>query len=129
MTEQIKVVAILEDDPLVLRAVERMVLFHGYCARPFFSAEEFLQAVATLQVDCLVTDIHLGDYCGIDLVHLMLSALDVEIPVIFMTGSNDELLRKQAAEVGCVAYLQKPFQAELLIAAIERATGRKIDPA
>ena len=43
------------------------------------------------------------------------------VPVIFMTGSACEVIRKQAHEAGCVGFLCKPFQASLLMDAIGKA--------
>jgi FixJ family two-component response regulator len=52
-----------------------------------------------------------------------LAASGFNFPVIFMTGSDDERIRTQAMDFGCVAFLRKPFAACQLFAAIKRATG------
>ena len=44
-------------------------------------------------------------------------------PILFMTGSDDEQFRRDAMDLGCVAYLLKPFRAEQLRSAIAKATG------
>ena len=48
--------------------------------------------------------------------------------MIFTTGRGDEATRKAAFEVGCVAYLRKPFSSNLLIDAIEQIVGRIMRP-
>ena len=46
-----------------------------------------------------------------------------KFPIIFMTGLNDEVIRRQAADVGGIAFLLKPFPAKLLMDAIKFAIG------
>jgi CheY-like chemotaxis protein len=54
---------------------------------------------------------------GIDLKRRLTSS-GSDMPVIFMTAIDNETTRQEAFEVGCVAYLRKPFLAKLLIDAI-----------
>jgi FixJ family two-component response regulator len=49
------------------------------------------------------------------------------VPVIFITGSQDELHRRQAMELGCAAFLLKPFSAEQLIETVRKAIGSKLN--
>jgi len=81
------------------------------------------------QAACLVVDIQLGDISGVEMVR-RLSATGFTFPIIFITfitGSQDELHRRQAMDVGCVAFLLKPFPADSLIEAIRRAISLKLD--
>jgi FixJ family two-component response regulator len=57
---------------------------------------------------------------GIDLRH-RLTESGSQLPIIFMTPVDDEATHREAADAGCVAYLRKPFPAEMLIGAILRA--------
>jgi FixJ family two-component response regulator len=90
----------------------------------FASAEEFLGAAATSEAACLVVDIQLGGISGVELGR-QLSASGFTFPIIFMTGSRDELHRRQAMELGCAAFLLKPFSADRLIEAVAKAIGSK----
>jgi FixJ family two-component response regulator len=56
-----------------------------------------------------------------------LCAQGFALPVIFITGSHDELHRRQAMELGCAAFLLKPFSAERLIEAVRKAIGSKLN--
>jgi len=121
-----KVIVVIDDDLDILHSLELVLSLCGYHTKLFASAEEFLCAAPTLEAACLVVDIQLGDISGLDLVHA-LYAQGCELPVIFITGSQDELHRRQAIEIGCTAFLLKPFSAERLIEAVKKAIGSKLN--
>ena len=114
-----KVITVIDDDPAMLKAVERLLGAKGFDVETFDSAETFLAAVST-KADCLVVDIHLGGMSGIEL-RRRLIASGSGLPIIFITALDDETTRKEAMEVGCVAFLRKPFLAESLVGAIDKA--------
>ena|SRR5690242_2022299 len=114
------VIAIVDDDAGVLRALGRLLSGCGYRTELFASAEEFLSAEAKSKVLCLVSDIELGNVSGLEMAR-QLSAEGFNLPVIFISGSRSEEYRKQVTDLGCVAYFQKPVASDLLIAAIEKA--------
>ena len=104
----------------VLAAIERLLASLGYKTEAYASATEFIDAVMTSEAACVVSDVHLGDTTGVEMAR-HLSALGFTLPTIFMTASQDPALRKQAMDLGCIAYLQKPFPQAELIDAIEKA--------
>jgi len=118
MREQ--VVAIIDDDPGVLRSIERLLKAHKYQTAIFTSAEAFLDDTAASAATCLILDIHLGGMSGIDLRH-RLTASGSRLPVIFISAVDDETVHDEAVATGCVAYLHKPFLADVLIGAINKA--------
>jgi FixJ family two-component response regulator len=121
MPHRRKVVAVVDDEPTMLKAIERLLNAHGFVTRSFASAEAFLDGDAQTEACCLVLDIHLGGMSGIDL-RQRLAEAGFPLPVIFMTAVDDEATRRQAMDAGCVAYLRKPFPAKTLIGAIGKAT-------
>jgi FixJ family two-component response regulator len=116
------IVAIIDDDPGIRKAAARVLSAFGYVTYTFHSAEAFLRVAATSKARCLVIDIQLGDVSGVELARELAEA-GFKFPVIFMTAVDDENIRSQADKLGCVAYLRKPFGADLLIEAIVKATG------
>jgi len=118
--KRITMVAVVDDDPSMLKAAADLLDAHGFSASLFTSAEEFLDSGEAEHVDCLLLDIHLGGLSGIEL-RQRLSASDPTLPVIFMTATDDDTVRQQALGVGCVAWLRKPFQARQLLDALDRA--------
>jgi len=117
-----KLVAVVDDDPSMLKGVERLLTAHGFDTEVFASAEAFLERIAKPEPTCLVLDIHLGGMSGIEL-RRRLAASGSRVPVIFMTAFDDEMTHKGATDAGCIALLQKPFPAHLLIGAIDKAAG------
>ena len=113
-------VAVVDDDSSMRTGLERLLQAHGFATEVFSSAEAFLGAGST--ADCLLLDIHLGGMGGFEL-RRRLSGSGSPLPVIFMTAFDDDETRGEAAKVGCVAYLRKPFVGQLLIDAITDATG------
>jgi FixJ family two-component response regulator len=110
-------IAVIEDDPSMLRGLNRLLSAHGFRVQRFTSAESFLDNIATCEAKCIVVDIHLGGISGIDLQRLLTSS-GRHLPVIFMSAIDSEATRQDAFDAGCVAYLKKPFLAKLLIEAI-----------
>ena len=115
-----QVVAVVDDDPGMLKSIERLLKAYKYQTAIFTSAEEFLDDTAAGAATCLVLDIHLGGMSGIDL-RRRLTASGSGLPVIFISAVDDESVHEEALAAGCVAYLRKPFLAHLLIGAINKA--------
>ena len=122
MTIRRKVVAIIDDDLSIRDGVARLVAALGYRTEVYSSGEEFIDAAIKSEASCLLDDIQLGDLSGAELAR-HLSAMGLTFPVVFMTGSRDEIVRKQAIEFGCIAYLLKPFHTDQLVNAITEAIG------
>ena len=115
-----QVVAVVDDDPGMLRSIERLLKAHKFQTESFASAEAFLDGSAADAATCLVLDIHLGGMSGIEL-RRRLAASGSGLPVIFISAIDDEAVRQEAVAAGCVAYLRKPFLAQVLIGAITKA--------
>lgn len=120
LAEVHKVVAVVDDHPSVLSALKRLLNASGFVTEVFNSAEEFLENGVAGEMGCLVLDIHLGGMSGIEL-RRRLTEIGENVPVIFMTAMNDEVVRREAIEAGCVALLGKPFAADVLIDAVHKA--------
>jgi FixJ family two-component response regulator len=118
-----QVVAIVDDDPSMLRATKDLLDAQGFLTAVFPSAEEFLASELAREAAFLLLDIHLTGMSGIEL-QRQLKASRPDVPVIFMTALDDDFIRRQVAETGCVACLRKPFPAHQLFEAIEKAHAR-----
>ena len=116
------VIAIVDDDASIRRALEALLTAWSYRVELYDSAEAFIRAAKSSSASCLLVDIQLGDISGVELGR-HLSASGSIFPIIFMTGSPDELTRRQATDLGCAAYLLKPLKAEELNGAINIAIG------
>jgi FixJ family two-component response regulator len=116
-------IAIVEDDPSMCTALERLLRAAGFQVVAFPSAEEFLGRSGQEQFSCLVLDIHLGGMSGFDL-QAHMAASGAAVPVIFITAHDDVATREKAQKAGAVAYLRKPFDRADLLRAIHGALGR-----
>ena len=117
------VVAIVDDNVYVLRGLGRILSSYGYSVHTFTSAERYLESAGAGRASCVVIDLELrGGMSGLDLGRAISSSGNA-IPVIFMTGAPYTGIRKQALDIGCAAFLEKPFPSELLITAIQRAAA------
>ena len=117
------ITAIVDDDPSVRRALQRVVEVAGYTVYTFASAHEFLDSLSRCHVACLVLDIYLGGMSGFDLLK-RLRADGVRIPVILITAHDDASTRERMEKSGVAGHLLKPFEGPALLDAIGRAIGR-----
>ncbi len=114
-------IAIVDDEPSVLRALKRVVEAHGYSAHVYCSGREFLDDCSD-EIGCVVLDINMNSMSGIE-TKRCLSSMRPALPVIFMTGQDSPAVRQDVAQVGCACYLRKPFAGKALINAIKQALG------
>lgn len=112
--------AVLDDDQSVLRAAVNLLGACGFATVAFSSAEDFLNRNDRSEIDCLLLDIHLDGASGIELRRQLKSAGST-LPVIFMTALDDDAIRNEAVDAGCIAFLRKPISARDLMAALEAA--------
>jgi FixJ family two-component response regulator len=115
------VVYVLDDDPDMLTGLGRLLKVYGFHPKLFPSAEALFASTDNVdEVLCLLLDVHLNDVSGIDVKRRLMRS-DARLPVIFITGKDNDATRRLVEEVGCVAYLAKPFSAKSLVEAIALA--------
>ena len=113
---------VVDDDPSILKGVERLLRRHDYEPILFSSANAFVNHTAFEKAVCVILDINLGDGSGIELRH-RLKAAGNSVPVIYMTGNDTPAVRDAALQSGCLAYLTKPFSAKSLIEPLHKAVA------
>lgn len=104
----------------MLISMKRLLKAHGFETLLFESAAAFMEQRNFDQVFCGIFDINLGDVSGIDL-RRGLADDGIVLPIIYVTGNDNEASRTAAFESGCVAYLTKPFAAQSLIEPVKKA--------
>jgi FixJ family two-component response regulator len=122
MSEKRHCIFIIDDDQSVRRALRRLIRSVGWDAEAFATAEDFLQLVGPPTPACLILDMHLPGLSGLQLQE-RLHADGRDIPVVFITAYADELSRAAALRGGAIAFLEKPFEEQSLLTAVERAVG------
>ena len=117
------VIAIVDDDPSFSRGLSRMLRANDFKVEVFDSCEDFIERGATYNVACIVLDICMEGMSGIEM-RRQIAAEGSTIPVIFMTAHDSDVVRNDAIEAGCVAFLPKPFSGHELIDVIRTAIPR-----
>jgi FixJ family two-component response regulator len=121
MREATPLIAIVDDDPSVRRAVERLLRSFGFRAKSFHSGESLLLAVESSQrFRCVVMDVQMPGMNGLE-VQRRLAVLGIALPLVFITAHEDEGIAERAFALGAVGFLQKPFTDLSLIELIRRA--------
>jgi two-component system, LuxR family, response regulator FixJ len=113
-------VHIIDDDPGVLESTGFLLRLEGFDVRTFGSALDFLNAVKLGDKGCILTDMRMPVMTGIDLL-LKVTERRLLLPVIVMSAEADFRLVKRAMELGAVGFIVKPFDADTLLASIEKA--------
>jgi FixJ family two-component response regulator len=113
-------VLVVDDDPAMLRGVQRLLRHHAYEPILFSSAEAFKNHADIEKAVCVILDINLNDGSGIEL-RYHLKADGYSVPVIYMTASENPAVREAALASGCIAFLTKPFSVQELIEPLKRA--------
>ena len=117
-------VVVVDDDPGMLRGVERLLRQHAYEPILFSSAQAFKSYTDFENAACVILDINLNDGSGIELRH-GLNEAGISVPVIYMTGNDDPAVRKAAVTSGCIAFLTKPFSTQSLIEPLKKASAAR----
>ena len=122
MAKDRNLVLVVDDDPGMLKCVQRLLRLNAYELILFSSAEAFKNYTDVEKATCVILDINLKDGSGIELRHGLNDA-GISVPVIYMTGNDDPAVRRAAVASGCIAFLRKPFSMQSLIEPLKKATA------
>lgn len=118
-----QVVHVIDDDIAVRQSLAFLLSTAGLAVRVHESAVAFLEALPSIEGGCIVTDVRMPEMDGLEL-QRRLRAQKVGLPVIVITGHGDVALAVEAMKAGAADFIEKPFDDEVLIAAIRTALGR-----
>lgn len=118
MNDGEKLVHVVDDDDSVRRSVGFMLKTSGYKVCSYASGTEILKASKDLQPGCVLLDIRMPDMDGLQ-VQEALQERGVTLPVIIMTGHGDVPLSVRAMKAGAIDFIEKPFEKQVLISAVE----------
>ncbi len=117
------IIAIVDDDPSVREGLHSLLRSAGWKTETFSSAREFLSRDRVQTPSCLILDLQLPDLSGLDLQKHM-AEVDLEIPIVFLTGHGDIPASVQAMKRGAIEFLTKPVEEQDLLRAIQEAIER-----
>jgi len=118
-----RLVAIVDDDESVQRALQDLIESDGLSALCFGSAEQFLDSEARNKAACLIADVRMPGLSGLQL-QAKLKAERCRIPVVFITAHGDAEMRIHAMREGAVEFLSKPFDDAVLLEVVHTALKR-----
>src|SRR5947208_2253532 len=123
MSNVAPVVFVVDDDPSVRRAIQRLISSVGLHVELFGSAQEFLRSSRPDAPSCLVLDVRLPGISGLDF-QRELARANIHIPIIFITAHGDIPMSVRAMKAGAVEFLTKPFRDQDLLEAIKSSLDR-----
>ena len=119
----IPLIPVIDDDESVRESLPDLLREFGFAACAFPSAKAFLSSGCIDQTRCLILDIAMPGMSGPDL-QLELMRRQKKIPIIFITGHGNEMVRPDMLENSTVQCLFKPFSDRALLQALNHALGR-----
>jgi two-component system response regulator FixJ len=117
------VIHIIDDDDDVRASIAFLLTSAGFAVRVHPSADAFLEALPKLQSGCVVCDVRMPGMDGLTLLR-QLKSLRTRFPAIIMTGHADVPLAVEAMKAGAVDFIEKPFEASVMLAALRLALDR-----
>jgi len=117
------VIAVVDDESPVRTMLGRVLRLADYRVTAFASGEEFRDSLTALPA-CAILDVHMPGLSGLD-VQSRMRAAHIEVPIVFITASDDVALDRSALEAGAVCLLRKPFSSDELLDAIDAALRSK----
>src|SRR4026208_872499 len=115
-----EMVFVIDDDESIREALKSLIRSVGLGVETFASAHEFLQSSRPDVPACLILDVRMPGLSGLDL-QRDLTAANIHIPIIFITGHGDIPMSVRAMKDGAVEFLTKPFRDQDLLDAIHQA--------
>lgn len=116
------IVYVVDDDAAVRDALRVLLESYGMMVEDYGSIAEFSREYDPRRRACMILDLHLPGISGLD--YLASRPSPCELPVIMITGRADAWSRIRAERMGVLAFLEKPFSDEALLANLRAALGR-----
>jgi len=116
-------VAVVDDDVFVLKALDRLLQSAGFAVETFTLAQDFLGTCPANTSGCVVTDLSMPGFGGLDLQHALAKASDSR-PIVFISGQGDVPGTVEAMKAGAADFLTKPIDGDKLIVAVRAALQR-----
>lgn len=125
MTPKPPTIHLVDDDDSFRRAVSRLLVAAGFAVEAHASAAEFLLARPGEDPGCVLLDVEMPGFGGLDL-QVALARQGVSLPIVFVTAHGDIPMAVQAVKAGAVDFLTKPVRQEALLQAVRSALARDL---
>ena len=114
------VVAVLDDEPEMRKALRRLLVGRGFCVEEYERGADLLVALGSLTLDCLVLDLHMPEMSGFDVMEA-LGSRSICLPVVVITAHDEPGTAERVRSLGAAAYLKKPVDRTALLSALHSA--------
>ena len=115
------VVAVLDDEPEMRKALRRLLTCRGFRVQEYECGEDLLAAVDSQPLLCLLLDLHMAGVTGFDVLEAFRSR-HIAVPVIVITAHDEPGTAERVRGLGAADYLKKPVDRDALLTAIQTAT-------
>jgi FixJ family two-component response regulator len=122
MSECNPVVAVVDDEASIRKALVRLLRLSDFDTVDFDSAVDFLASLDEQKVDCVILDLHMPRMTGIELLRRFVELEDAP-PVIVVTANDEPRTRDECVALGAKNYLPKPIDRAALMASVRSAIG------
>ena len=120
MATQETVIAVLDDETDMRKALRRLLTQHGYRVEEYASGRELLAVLDSRLIDCLLLDLHMPEVSGFDVLENFRSR-HIPVPIIVITAHDEHGTAERVRSLGAAAYLKKPTERDVLLLAIRKA--------
>src|SRR3954468_12860697 len=127
LARRLRTVLVVDDDTVLLSALERDLPARGLTVLPAPTVERAREIARARRPDCALVDLCIGDDSGIELLRELKSELP-DLLVVLLTGHGAVQNAVDAFHGGAVDFLQKPVGGQQLMQALERAAARTKGP-
>jgi two-component system response regulator FixJ len=122
MTDR-RLIHIVDDEESIRRSAKFMLSTSGFAVETWESGVAFLRDVRHAATGCILLDVRMPEMDGLQ-VQQELHRHGITMPVIILTGHGDVSTAVHAMKAGAVDFIEKPFEKDVLLAAIEAAFER-----
>jgi FixJ family two-component response regulator len=112
---------IIDDDAAVRAALQRVLAGAGHITRCYAAAGDYLLPPPDGAPGCLLLDVQLPGFSGLDLQEALPRHPGYEHPIVFLSGADDIKASVRAMRAGAREFLTKPVDHDVLLAAVDDA--------
>ena len=118
------VVAVLDDEPEMRKALRRLLTCRGFRVEEYACGEDLLLAIESRRLDYLLLDLHMPGINGFDVLEAFRSR-QISVPVIVITAHDEPDTAERVRALGASAYLKKPVDRDALLSAMAAVSSRE----
>jgi two-component system, LuxR family, response regulator FixJ len=118
-----KLIHVIDDDDAVRRSVVFLLKHAGYQVKSYASGIAFLKEAKTVERGCVLLDVRMPDMDGLE-VQQEMTTQGIDMPIVILTGHGDVDLAVKAMRAGAVNFIEKPYEKETLLYAVDEALAR-----